>query len=93
MVNLTHFDHGRTPGCWSTSRPSGYFRSSSWCPPPPGWIKVSVDGSLLPSRCSGLGIVVGERIGVDGGGLYLATLGPGPWWSSRRSWRSAELFF
>ncbi|KAK8956307.1 hypothetical protein KSP40_PGU020698 [Platanthera guangdongensis] len=66
MENPALFDQGRTPGCWSTSRPSGHFRSFSWCPP--GWIKVNLDGSLLPSRCEGLGIVVRS----EGGQVLMA---------------------
>ncbi|KAK8937869.1 hypothetical protein KSP40_PGU011541 [Platanthera guangdongensis] len=68
MENLSLFDQGRTPGCWSTSHPSGHFRSSTWCPPPPRWIKVNVDGSPLSSRCAGLGIVVRS----EGGQVLMA---------------------
>ncbi|KAK8959709.1 hypothetical protein KSP40_PGU003446 [Platanthera guangdongensis] len=61
--NLAIFDQGRKLGCWGTSRTSGLPGSSSLCPPPPGWIKINVDGSLLPLRCDGLGIVIRSEVG------------------------------
>ncbi|KAK8956009.1 hypothetical protein KSP40_PGU005355 [Platanthera guangdongensis] len=64
VENLTLFDQGCHLGCWGTSRPFGHFLFPSWCPPPPGWIKVNVDGSLLPSRSAGLGIVVRSEAGA-----------------------------
>ncbi|KAK8941882.1 hypothetical protein KSP40_PGU016062 [Platanthera guangdongensis] len=57
LENITLFDHGRKLGCWSINRPLGLSHSSLWCPPPPGWIKVNVDGSLLLSGSAGLGVV------------------------------------
>ncbi|KAK8955731.1 hypothetical protein KSP40_PGU009790 [Platanthera guangdongensis] len=64
LENISLFDHGHKPGCWRTNCPLGIFRSSSWCPPPPGWIKVNVDGSLPPSGSAGLGVVVRSKAGL-----------------------------
>ncbi|KAK8953102.1 hypothetical protein KSP40_PGU001970 [Platanthera guangdongensis] len=32
-------------------------------PPPPGWLKINVDGSLLPSRLAGLCAVIRTEVG------------------------------
>ncbi|KAK8918667.1 hypothetical protein KSP39_PZI021459 [Platanthera zijinensis] len=52
-----------TQANWDTTRPS---RPSStlWCPPPPGWLKINIDGALLPSRQAGVGIVARDSSGT-----------------------------
>ncbi|KAK8935604.1 hypothetical protein KSP39_PZI013846 [Platanthera zijinensis] len=64
LENVSLLDQGRKSGCWGTSRPSWLFRSPSWYPPPPGWIKINVDGSLQTSRQAGLGIVMRNEVGL-----------------------------
>ncbi|KAK8949970.1 hypothetical protein KSP40_PGU016083 [Platanthera guangdongensis] len=52
-----------TQANWDTTRPS---RPSStlWCPPHPGWLKINIDGALLPSCQAGLAIEVRDSSGT-----------------------------
>ncbi|XP_028549588.1 uncharacterized protein LOC110095722 [Dendrobium catenatum] len=38
--------------------------SSSWCPPPPGWWKINLDGALRRSNVGGIGIVIRDDKGL-----------------------------
>ncbi|KAI0492026.1 hypothetical protein KFK09_026291 [Dendrobium nobile] len=43
-------------GLWDVNQSSQLF-NKSWHPPPPDWIKINVDASLLPSYKTGIGAV------------------------------------
>ncbi|KAK8970008.1 hypothetical protein KSP40_PGU022217 [Platanthera guangdongensis] len=69
VENHALFDQGRKLGWWvplwsSQLTPLGAGSLFLLVPPPPGWIKVNVDGSLLPSRRVGLSIVVCSEDGA-----------------------------
>ncbi|KAK8946104.1 hypothetical protein KSP40_PGU006019 [Platanthera guangdongensis] len=52
-----------TQANWDTTRPSQP-SSTLWCPPPPGWLKITIDDALLPSRQAGVGIVTRDSSGT-----------------------------
>ncbi|KAK8962047.1 hypothetical protein KSP40_PGU016023 [Platanthera guangdongensis] len=73
-------------GRWGTTQPRRLSTPHFWCPPPPGWIKFNVDGSLSPSGLAGLGMVACDDRGAlifdagfpllhwDPGGVELAAV-------------------
>lgn len=51
-------------GQWDTTQPSRLLFPSTWCSPPPGWLKFNVDGARLPSNAAGIGVVVRDNNGL-----------------------------
>ncbi|KAK8914594.1 hypothetical protein KSP39_PZI024146 [Platanthera zijinensis] len=49
---------------WGTNRPDRPSPSIFWCPPPPDWIKINVDGAVFPNNCAGIGVVVRNHRGA-----------------------------
>ncbi|KAI0486592.1 hypothetical protein KFK09_029340 [Dendrobium nobile] len=49
-------------GKWDANQPS-WLSNIHWNPPPPNWLKVNVDASLLPSYKAGIGGVVHDHQG------------------------------
>lgn len=48
---------------WDTNQPAGLFFPNSWCPPPPKWLKINVDGALIPNNAAGIGMVIRDEQG------------------------------
>lgn len=63
LGNLSAVVNFPLPAHWDTNQPSRLSSRSSWCPPPPGWLKFNFEGALLPSREAGVGVVVHDEHG------------------------------
>ncbi|KAK8923399.1 hypothetical protein KSP39_PZI019822 [Platanthera zijinensis] len=61
---------------WGTNRPDRPSPSISWCPPPPDWIKINVDGEVYPNNSADIGIVMRDH---QGGVLLTAGSGLTHW--------------
>lgn len=48
---------------WDTIQPSRLVTNQTWCPPPPGWLKVNIDGALQHNYRGGAGFVFRDSLG------------------------------
>lgn len=48
---------------WDNHQPNRLYSSLHWHPPPPGWLKANVDGTLLQSHTAGIGVTIRDCTG------------------------------
>lgn len=63
LTSLSYGSFHSSQGNWGTSQPDRLSPSTLWCPPPPGWIKINIDGAVGCNREAGLGLVIRDSEG------------------------------